>query len=523
MMFAMIYTTNILYTLIQMQTTLLTLQQDLQTYQLTWPEGYTFRNGRLYYFGLTSPESKVKGEEQCFNHNRDTVWSIREEDELNWIFQQGTEKTAIWIPFKIDTRYNAATDSDGHFIVKATRVKESIEWASTKPQIPTDCIQLSKVSDTQFELKTEVCTTPHHTVCTQKTKRKYAITYEEEVERAIEIARVQTSDLLTRLKEKEKETRLFKTTIPMRQSAGFEYLNQTTPKVHTYTTTMDPTLSKQALKLTTNIGQIKQKLTKNIDEATILIYSNILTTRMNRFLRRITEVLEQPQKMEDGDKQYLHYQIFNNNLETDSLELWIIYANETETEEETSLESFYEITLIDLLLAVVSSVALVITLLKFCHVYKQKQKHKINTVKGVSKSFNDCSLGGQEKKRTAKSEDSYGYAMVPKDPESNFYCSVNSLNLEDQLQEPLTMTHAQLTKIQIHQALFHREQRPYCDRPFASEGAESYHNTPSPTNSIQGNDDDKDNIQNDSIQMSSHKKGAAKRVSISVSDQITTF
>ena len=94
-----------------MQTTLLTLQQDLQTYQLTWPEGYTFRNGRLYYFGLTSPESKVKGEEQCFNHNRDTVWSIREEDELNWIFQQGTDKTAIWIPFKINTKYNAVMDS----------------------------------------------------------------------------------------------------------------------------------------------------------------------------------------------------------------------------------------------------------------------------------------------------------------------------------------------------------------------------------------------------------------------------
>ena len=75
-MFALIYTTNILYTILQMQQTLLTLQQELQNYQLTWPEGYTFNNGRLYYFDLTSPGSKVNGEEQRFAHHRDKVWSI---------------------------------------------------------------------------------------------------------------------------------------------------------------------------------------------------------------------------------------------------------------------------------------------------------------------------------------------------------------------------------------------------------------------------------------------------------------
>ena len=259
-------------------------------------------------------------------------------------------------------------DSDGHFIVKTTRAKKNVEWAGTKPRTQTECVKLSKISDTMFELKTEDCDTPHHTVCSQKTKHKYAITYQEEVDRAIEIARVQTSDLLTRLKEKEKETRQLKATIPMRQSSDFEYLNQTNQQVHTYTTTMDPTLRKQTLKLTANIVQMKQKLTGNIDEATMLIYSDILTTRMNRFLRKITEVLEQPQKIGNKGQPYQHYQIFNNNLETDSLELLIIYANETETEEETSLKSFYEITLIDLLLAVVSSVASIITLLKFYHI-----------------------------------------------------------------------------------------------------------------------------------------------------------
>ena len=133
-MFALIYTTNILYTILQMQQTLLTLQQELQNYQLTWPEGYTFNNGRLYYFDLTSPGSKVNGEEQCFAHHRDKVWSIREDDELNWIFQQGTVKTAIWIPFTINIRYNVVMDSDGHFIVAQTTVKENIKWAGPKPR-----------------------------------------------------------------------------------------------------------------------------------------------------------------------------------------------------------------------------------------------------------------------------------------------------------------------------------------------------------------------------------------------------
>ena len=72
-MIALIYTTHILQAILQIQAALRTLDTDLREYTLTWPEGYTFKNGRLYDFQFKEPGNKVSGEEQCFTHGRDQV------------------------------------------------------------------------------------------------------------------------------------------------------------------------------------------------------------------------------------------------------------------------------------------------------------------------------------------------------------------------------------------------------------------------------------------------------------------
>merc|ERR1712082_500209 len=185
--------------------------------------------------------------------------------------------------------------------------------------------------------------------------------------------------LLRKLQDKEKEVRKFKADTPLRKMG--EQPNEVPENRHTHNRTMDLTLKKQVNKLNKVMSQIRQKLTGNIDAALVLAYSNILTLRTASFLHRITQILKNPQDILEKGEQYQYYHIYNNNLAENSLEWFISYTNKTKGKEEGTVNSFYEVTLIDVLLAVVSTIALVITLVKFCHIYKQKnQKAKTQRI-----------------------------------------------------------------------------------------------------------------------------------------------
>ena len=371
-MIALIYTTHILHAILQIQAALRALDTDLRKYTLTWPEGYTFKNGRLYDFQFKEPGNKARGEEQCFTHGRSKVWNIQQEDELNWIFHEEVTKTAIWIPYIINKKYNVMMDSQGNSIISSTLMKENIQWTGPKPVTITECMILTRVDNTTFQLSKEDCTSTHHTVCLKHTRRKYAITYGTEVEQTKNNTQIQVQTLLSKLQDKEKEVRKFKADTPLRKMG--EQLNEIPEYRYTHNRTMDLTLKKQMDELNKVMSQIQQKLTGNIDVALVLAYSNILTLRMNSFLHRITQILKNPQDILEKGEQYQYYHIYNNNLAENSLEWFISYTNETKGEEEGTVNSFYEVTLIDVLLAVVSTIALVITLMKFFHIYQQKNK-----------------------------------------------------------------------------------------------------------------------------------------------------
>ena len=173
------------------------LKQDLAKYTLKWLGDHTFNNGRLFsFFDALGTEEEAKS--NCINIGG-KLWTIKEEDHLNWIFlqleDQGLDGTLIWLDFVLKSPLDEilVTNIDGP-IPEITAHNEIITWKEPKPTTYSHCLALNNKGGGKYELVKKDCGTKYPVVCVRETSK--AATYKKDVQQVISQAQLQVQEIL---------------------------------------------------------------------------------------------------------------------------------------------------------------------------------------------------------------------------------------------------------------------------------------------------------------------------------------
>ena len=357
----------------------LNLQTQMQNYNLTWPTDFQFQNGRLYHFKKSVSENYPA---HTYCHDRMAqLWDVSTWDNLQWIFEKAIPTLennlngTIWIDHQLATLGGIQVILNPDRTPFVTENKHSQRIDTVGEHNLSNCFSVKQESEVQYQYHSVNCNKELYVVCTRNPWKKYSKNYTIGISLTIERTIQTLSTYISRMENLEAEILKFQAKLPFK-SENTKIKDLESPR-KIYNSREQQILTP----FSRVINRLIIGLEDNIEESTINSLMSSYQQLWDDFEEYIRDKLQNPQNIHKISKDDLaeFHKVYNNDSQAKELNLLVLFGSKNDLEPDFfpfDRQRFYEITFVDLTLAIGSGLAFFVAVAKIIHDCRKKEEHR---------------------------------------------------------------------------------------------------------------------------------------------------